>query len=120
VPAKHGQSFLVTVLASSFQGSTRTAYEPSFLRALDVSVRETATKGTPLGICGEVACAPAFTEVIIGLGVHEFSTSPERLPEVHYNVSRISAGDAQALARRVLAAESAVEVALLVSEDGNP
>ncbi len=97
-----------------------TAYEPSFLRALDITVRAAAAKCTPLGVCGEVACVPAFTELIIGLGIHELSMSPERLPEVRYNVSRISASDAQALAGRVLAAESAGDVERLLSEHGDP
>jgi len=36
------------------------------------------------------------------MGIRQFSMSPERLPEVRYNVSMISADEATTLAHRVL------------------
>jgi hypothetical protein len=97
-----------------------TAYEASFLRALDLTVRAAAAKGTPLGLCGEVAGAPAFTALLIGLGIRELSMSPERLAEVRYNVLGISAAEARTVAQRALAASSASDVKRLLSEHSDP
>lgn len=97
-----------------------TACEPSFLRAIDLTIRAASAADKPLSICGEIAGAPAFTPLLVGLGIRQLSMSPERLPEVRYNVPRISAGDATALARRVLAMRSASEVERLLSQSVDP
>ena len=43
-----------------------TAYEPSFLRALELTVRAAEAANKPLSICGEIAGTPAFTALLIG------------------------------------------------------
>jgi phosphotransferase system enzyme I (PtsI) len=97
-----------------------TATEPSFLRALDLTVRGALASNVPLTLCGEIAGVPAFTALLIGLGIRQLSMSPERLPEVRYNVSHIAAAEADALARRVLAAQSAGEVEQLLAAHVDP
>ena len=97
-----------------------TAYEPSFLRALELTVRAAEAAHKPLSICGEIAGTPAFTALLIGLGIRELSMSPERLPEVRYSISKISADAARALARRALGLHVAGEVQRLLSEHVDP
>jgi len=97
-----------------------TACEPSLLRAISAAVRLANEQHREMGICGEVAGDPAFTSLLVGLGLRRFSMSPERLPEVRYNVSRIHASGAAALARRVLDLKSGDEVARCLDEHGNP
>jgi hypothetical protein len=111
---------LCHLFGSDRRGGKETAYEPSFLRALDLTVRAADAKGKPLSICGELAGAPAFTALLIGLGIRQFSMSPERLPEVRYNLSRISAHEATAFAHRVLGMHSASDVKRLLSENVGP
>ena len=111
---------LCHLFGSERQGGKETAYEPSFLRALDLTVRAADANGKPLSICGELAGDPAFTALLIGLGIRQFSMSPERLPEVRYNVSMISADEATTLARRVLSMHTASDVERLLSENVDP
>jgi phosphoenolpyruvate-protein kinase (PTS system EI component) len=99
---------------------TETAFEPSLLRAIDTARRLAAKHDREIGICGEIAGEPAFTAVLVGLGLRRLSMSPERLPEVRYNVSRIRAGDAATLARRVLALQGAREIERHVREHTDP
>jgi len=111
---------LCHLFGSERQRGKETAYEPSFLRAIHLTVRAAQAKGKPLSICGELAGDPAFTALLIGLGIRELSMSPERLPEVRYNVSRISADEATALARGVLNVQTASDVERLLSENVDP
>ena len=96
------------------------AYEPSLLRALDLTARAAHSANKPLSVCGEMAGEPAFTALLIGLGIRQLSMSPERLPEVRYNVSKISAAEAVSLSRQVLTLHSAREVRQLLSEHLDP
>lgn len=97
-----------------------TMYEPSLLRAIDTAVRASEEKGCEMSICGEVAGEPVFTALLVGLGLRRLSMSPERLPEVRYNVSRIRTSDAAALARRTLALKSADQVERCLREHVDP
>lgn len=97
-----------------------TVYEPSLVRAIDTAVRLAETRDREIGICGEVAGEPSFTSLLVGLGLRRLSMSPERLPEVRYNVSHIRAGDAAALARRVLELKSADDVEACLHEHADP
>lgn len=97
-----------------------TAAEPSFLLALDLTVRAARARNKPLTLCGELAGEPAFTALLIGLGIRQLSMSPERLPEVRYNVSRVVTKEATTLAHRVLAVQSASEVEQFLSENVDP
>jgi phosphoenolpyruvate-protein kinase (PTS system EI component) len=96
------------------------AYEPSLLRALDLTVRAAAAANKPLSVCGEIAGDPTFTALLIGLGIRQLSMSPERLPEVRYNVLKISAAQATALAKRAFTLQSADQVRSLLSEHSDP
>jgi phosphoenolpyruvate-protein phosphotransferase len=96
------------------------AYEPSLLRAIDFTVQAARSTNKPLSVCGEMAGEPAFTALLIGLGIRELSMSPERLPEVRYNVSRISATQASTLSRRALALPNGSEVKRLLAEHIDP
>ena len=96
------------------------AYEPSLLRALDLAARAANSANKPLSVCGEMAGDPTFTALLIGLGICQLSMSPERLPEVRYNVSRISAADAAVLAKRALTLQNAAEVRQLLAKHSDP
>jgi phosphotransferase system enzyme I (PtsI) len=96
------------------------AFEPSLLRALELTVRAASAANKPLTVCGEMAGDPTFTALLIGLGVRQLSMSPERLPEVRYNVSNISVDHAAALAKEALTLQSAAEVEKFLVEQGDP
>jgi phosphotransferase system enzyme I (PtsI) len=97
-----------------------TMCEPSLWRAIDTAVRTAREKAREIGICGEIAGEPAFTSLLVGLGLRRLSMSPERLPEVRYNVSRIRASDATTLARQALELKSADEIEHFLGDHVDP
>ena len=97
-----------------------TMYEPSLLRAIDAGVRLANESGREMSICGEIAGEPVLTTLLVGLGLRRLSMSPERLPEVRYNVSRVRADETFELARRALELKSAREVERCLREQVDP
>jgi phosphoenolpyruvate-protein kinase (PTS system EI component) len=87
---------------------------PAVLRMIDQTVRATAGKNTWVGVCGGVAGDPLGAVILIGLGVTELSVSIPSLAAIKARVRTVSMKDAQTLARRALACDSAEAVRALV------
>ncbi len=87
---------------------------PAVLRMIDQTVRAAAGKDTWVGVCGGVAGDPLGAVILIGLGVTELSVSIPSIAAIKARVRSISMKDAQSLARRALACESAEAVRDLV------
>jgi phosphocarrier protein FPr len=86
---------------------------PAVLRMIDQTVRAAAEKGTRVGVCGGVAGEPLGAVILIGLGVTELSVSIPSIAAIKACIRNVSMADAQALARRALACESAEAVRAL-------
>jgi len=87
---------------------------PAVLRMIDQTVRATAGRNTWVGVCGGVAGDPLGAVILIGLGVTELSVSIPSIAAIKARVRGISMKDAQSLARRALACDSAEAVRGLV------
>jgi len=87
---------------------------PAVLRMIDQTVRAASGKDTWVGVCGGVAGDPLGAVILIGLGVTELSVSIPSIAAIKARVRGISMKDAQSLARRALACDSAEAVRDLV------
>jgi phosphoenolpyruvate-protein kinase (PTS system EI component) len=74
------------------------------------------TAGRPLSICGEMAGDPAYTELLLGLGLREFSVAPGEILEVKNAIRAATLADAETLATAALALGSTAEVAELLEQ----
>ncbi|WP_440769524.1 phosphoenolpyruvate--protein phosphotransferase [Natronorubrum sp. DTA28] len=88
---------------------------PAVLRAID----RTTSHGDDawVGVCGELAGDSAVTELLIGLGVEELSTSPIAIPAVKRRVREVESAEARTLADRALEAETRDAVATLLDDE---
>ena len=75
-----------------------------------------STAGKFCSVCGEVAGDHAMALVLLGMGYDSVSVSPHFLAEVRFAVRETSFTDAQALARRALAAHHPAEVRDVLDE----
>jgi phosphotransferase system enzyme I (PtsI) len=91
---------------------------PPVLRALDRTVRAAHGAGAWVGMCGEMAGVPDLTELLVGLGFDELSTSAVSIPAIKTRVAETDAGRAEDLAERALAAETLAEVESLLADGG--
>ena len=62
-------------------------------------------RGIPVAMCGEMAANPAFTALLLGLGLREFSMYPGAIPEVKEVIRQTTIAEAEALAARALSGE---------------
>jgi phosphoenolpyruvate-protein phosphotransferase len=113
------------VLAADREDEEITTYyqplHPAVLRLIATLVEAAGAGGRPVTICGEIAGDPAYTALLVGLGLREFSVAPGQLLDVKRAVRELELRDAQALARRALALVSVAEIeALLMTESSGP
>ena len=84
---------------------------PAFLRLLKSTIDGANGAGKPISICGDMAGDPAFTWVLLGLGLRSLSMSPRLIPAVRSVISSSGLDEMEALAARALSlrSETAVE-----------
>lgn len=89
---------------------------PAVLRAIRHTVDATATDGTWVGMCGEMAGDPALTELLVGLGLDELSMSAVTVPEVKARIADTDSTAARTLADRALRKSTKRGVTELLTE----
>ena len=86
---------------------------PAVLRLIARTVEGAAKHNRWVGVCGGIAGDPFGAAVLTGLGVNELSMTPRDVPAVKARIRASSFADLQALAAKVLAAETADDVRAL-------
>lgn len=90
--------------------------DPSVLRMMKLVVCEANQQGIPVTVCGEIAADPRFTQLLLGLGVHELSVSPRYIPVVKRAIRNTCIVEASHLAERALSLTNSRDVLNLLTE----
>jgi phosphotransferase system enzyme I (PtsI) len=91
---------MYTLAADRGDDSVAGVYDPlhtAVLRLLQLTAEAALRARIPVNVCGEIAGDPRYTALLVGLGLREFSMSPQRLLAVK---QRVLALDSVAAARR--------------------
>ncbi|MDR3624268.1 MAG: phosphoenolpyruvate--protein phosphotransferase [Chlamydiales bacterium] len=83
---------------------------PSVLRMIKLVVNQALLHKIPVTVCGEMAADPRFTELLLGLGIHELSVIPRAIPIIKETIRQLSIVQAVKLADKVLLLSSSAEV----------
>jgi len=59
-----------------------------------------------VGMCGEMAGNPAFTRILLGMGLDEFSVPAAAVPRIKRLIREISLEEAKKLVERIFAQET--------------
>ena len=78
---------------------------PAVLHLLANTIAQGATAGKEVSLCGEMAGDPAYTRLLLGLGLRHFSMHPTQLLRVKQEVLRADASRLAAWAQGVLNAD---------------
>ena len=89
-------------------------YYPAVLRSLKNIIESGVKAGIMVGMCGEAAADPLLEPVLISFGLEEFSMSAPSILRARKTISQWSKADADALAEKVLALDTAEEVKALL------
>ncbi len=84
-------------------------FSPSVLRLID-RVCRLVPEGVEVAVCGDLASQPRAVALLLGLGVHELSCTPPRVPDIKAAVRGTDLVAARALAAEVLTAGEAAEI----------
>src|SRR6266571_1898078 len=87
---------------------------PAFLRLLKSAIDAANGAGKPISVCGDMAGDPAFTWVLLGLGVRSLSMSPRLIPAVKSIIGASRLEEMEALLAQVLPLRSETQVEDLV------
>jgi phosphotransferase system enzyme I (PtsI) len=102
------------VLAADREDETVAEYyrplHPAVLRLIHSVAEAARNAGRPLTICGEMAGDPQYSELLLGLGLREFSVAPGEMLEVKNAIRNATLEGARLLAAEALEAASVTEV----------
>jgi phosphoenolpyruvate-protein phosphotransferase (PTS system enzyme I) len=87
---------------------------PAFLRLLKSAIDGARAAGRSIAVCGDMAGDPAFTWVLVALGVRSLSMSPRFIPTVKSIIGASTLSEMEALLAQALSLSSEVEVEELV------
>lgn len=110
-----GTNDLTQYLLASDRGSHAMAnyYEPlhpAVMLSIKTVVDAAAAEGKEVCVCGEMAGNPAYTELLLGLGIRALSVTPVELLEVKRVIRAVATDNARHVAECVLSARTIASV----------
>lgn len=96
------QYLLVSDRSSRTMASYYDPLHPAVMLAIKTVVAAAAAEGKPVSVCGEMAGNPAYTELLLGLGIRSLSIAPGELLEIKRTIRSLTLTRAHELAQRVL------------------
>jgi phosphotransferase system enzyme I (PtsI) len=91
-------------------------FNPAVLRLLKSIIDAGHKRNIWVGMCGEMACDPLATVLLVGLGLDEFSMIPSMLPEIKKIIRSIRLKDAKRVADKALTFTTDEEIRAYLSE----
>ena len=89
---------------------------PAVLRLIHMTLDAGARANIPVAMCGEMAGDIKFTQLLLGLGLREFSVHPAYLLEVKKNILESELGRLTGVADAALQASTATDVEKLLEQ----
>ena len=86
---------------------------PAVLRLIAQTCRAAKAAGKWVGVCGELGSDPQAVPILLGLGVKELSVSTPAVATTKAQIRELNMADAQTLAQKALACETAAAVRAL-------
>ena len=83
---------------------------PAVLKLLGTTIQTGVRFGLPVSVCGEMAGDPAYTRLLLGIGLRQFSMHPAQILEVKQEVLRADLGEIASKAQRILKMDEAARV----------
>ncbi|GAB4042152.1 MAG: phosphoenolpyruvate--protein phosphotransferase [Rubrivivax sp.] len=95
-------------------------WHPAVLQLIHRTIDRANALGKSVGVCGEMAGDPAFTDLLLAMGLRSFSMHPSRVPAVKQRVLRADTRRLASLLHRVLEAEQPAAAAAELFGGGLP
>ena len=117
-----GTNDLIQYFLAVDRGNEHVAYlydplHPAILRALKATCDAANDAGIEVCICGEMAGESLYTLVLVGLGFHELSMNPARVPRVKRVLRKISKREGELLVKKLLLLSTSKEVSTAIEQE---
>jgi phosphotransferase system enzyme I (PtsI) len=89
-------------------------WHPAVLRLVAETITCARDRGKDVSVCGEMAGDPAFTELLLGMGLRAFSTHPAQIASVKQRILRADTRRLSASVPSVLSADRPHDVAAIL------
>jgi phosphoenolpyruvate-protein phosphotransferase (PTS system enzyme I) len=89
---------------------------PAVLRLIQTTIKAGEKANIPVAMCGEMAGEIEHTQLLLGLGLREFSVHPATLLEVKKIINDTDIGQLESLTKKILNATSGAEIKILLQE----
>ncbi|WP_341646498.1 phosphoenolpyruvate--protein phosphotransferase [Thauera sp. SDU_THAU2] len=83
---------------------------PAVLKLIGATISTGARYGVPVSVCGEMAGDPAYTLLLLGMGLRNFSMHPGNILEIKQQVLRADLGELAPKAQRILKADEPARI----------
>ena len=110
-----GTNDLIQYTMAVDRGNSKIAHlyqhlHPSILRLLRLTVEAARRRKIHVAVCGEMAGDPLAVPILVGLGIDEFSVSPNMIPEVKRIIRSVTFDSCRALVRRANGFRTTAEI----------
>jgi phosphotransferase system enzyme I (PtsI) len=89
---------------------------PAVLHLIARTIRVGAKARTPVAVCGEMAGEIDLTELLLGMGLRQFSMHPSQILSVKERLFTLSTKTAAKFAARVLRADDPLQIRKLIEK----
>ena len=89
---------------------------PAVLRLIHSTIQSGRKAGIPVAMCGEMAGETEYTQLLLGLGLREFSVHTASLLEVKKIITSTDVSKLGGMTKQALNASSGAEISLLLKE----
>jgi phosphotransferase system enzyme I (PtsI) len=90
--------------------SLYSAGDPAVLRLIDGVIRAARRNNIEVSVCGEMSGDPIYTLLLLGLGLRQFSVTPQNIPEIKNIIRSITLEETTEIAQEALRQETARDV----------
>lgn len=81
------------------------AWHPAVLQLVAQTIAQANAAGKPVSVCGEMAGDPAFTELLLAMGLRSFSMHPAQISSIKQRILRTDTRQLAGLVEHVLASD---------------
>ncbi|MBA4342050.1 MAG: phosphoenolpyruvate--protein phosphotransferase [Methylibium sp.] len=86
-------------------------WHPAVLHLIASTISQARQAGRSVSVCGEMAGDPAFTDLLLAMGLRSFSMHPAQIPTVKQRILRADAARLSSAVPQILASEDPATVA---------
>ncbi|NQT13640.1 MAG: phosphoenolpyruvate--protein phosphotransferase, partial [Planctomycetes bacterium] len=93
------------------------AADPAVLKLITMVVEAGRRKSIPVNLCGQMSGSPAYTMLLLGLGLRQFSMTPSAIFEIKKVCRSVTIPQCESVAQRALGMENARTIKSYLNEE---